>query len=453
MNNSRESFGSRIGFLLVSAGCAIGIGNVWKFPYITGQNGGGWFVLFYLIFLIIMGIPVLTMELAVGRASRKSAVLAYKALEKPESKWHIHGWVAIFGCIMLMMYYTTVSGWMIDYFFKFLSGTFTAGMSSEEVGGAFSAMLASPMEMTLWMVITVLAGFLICSLGLENGIEKITSVMMAALLVLIVVLAVHSLTLSGAKEGMSFYLVPNADNVRKAGLWNAVSAAMNQSFFTLSLGVAAMEIFGSYMSKEHSLPGEAARICVLDTFVAIVSGIIIFPACFSFGVEPDAGPSLIFVTLPNIFTNMAGGRLWGALFFLFMTFASFSTVIAVFENILSFSIDMFGVSRKKASFICCILILILSLPCVLGYNVWSELHIIGGRDVLDSEDFIVSNLLLPIGSLIFLLFCVTKWGWGFDKYIEECNTGSGLKIPRAFKPYFQFVLPILIIAILISGLV
>ena len=453
MNNSRESFGSRIGFLLVSAGCAIGIGNVWKFPYITGQNGGGWFVLFYLIFLIIMGIPVLTMELAVGRASRKSAVLAYKALEKPGSKWHIHGWVAIFGCIMLMMYYTTVSGWMIDYFFKFLSGTFTAGMSSEEVGGAFSAMLASPMEMTLWMVITVLAGFLICSLGLENGIEKITSVMMAALLVLIVVLAVHSLTLSGAKEGMSFYLVPNADNVRKAGLWNAVSAAMNQSFFTLSLGVAAMEIFGSYMSKEHSLPGEAARICVLDTFVAIVSGIIIFPACFSFGVEPDAGPSLIFVTLPNIFTNMAGGRLWGALFFLFMTFASFSTVIAVFENILSFSIDMFGISRKKASFICCILILILSLPCVLGYNVWSDLHIIGGRDVLDSEDFIVSNLLLPIGSLIFLLFCVTKWGWGFDKYIEECNTGSGLKIPRAFKPYFQFILPILIIAILISGLI
>ena len=453
MNNSRESFGSRIGFLLVSAGCAIGIGNVWKFPYITGQNGGGWFVLFYLIFLIIMGIPVLTMELAVGRASRKSAVLAYKALERPGSKWHIHGWVAIFGCIMLMMYYTTVSGWMLDYFFKFLTGTFTSGMSSEEVGGAFSAMLASPGEMCLWMVVTVLAGFLICSLGLENGIEKITSVMMAALLVLIVVLAVHSLTLSGAKEGMSFYLVPNADNVRKAGLWNAISAAMNQSFFTLSLGVAAMEIFGSYMSKEHSLPGEAARICVLDTFVAIVSGIIIFPACFSFGVQPDAGPSLIFVTLPNIFTNMAGGRLWGALFFLFMTFASFSTVIAVFENILSFSIDMFGISRKKASLICCIMILVLSLPCVLGYNVWSDLHIIGGRDVLDSEDFIVSNLLLPIGSLIFLLFCVSKWGWGFDNYINECNTGTGLKIPRIFKPYFQFVLPFLIIAILVSGLI
>ncbi len=453
MNNSRESFGSRIGFLLVSAGCAIGIGNVWKFPYITGQNGGGWFVLFYLVFLIIMGIPVLTMELAVGRASRKSAVLAYKALEKPGSKWHIHGWVAIIGCIMLMMYYTTVSGWMIDYFFKFLTGTFTTGMSSEEVGGAFSAMLASPGEMALWMGITVLAGFLICSLGLQNGIEKITSVMMAALLILIVVLAVHSLTLSGAKEGMSFYLVPNADNVRKVGLWSVISGAMNQAFFTLSLGVAAMEIFGSYMSSEHSLAGEAARICVLDTFVAIVSGIIIFPACFSFGVQPDAGPSLIFVTLPNIFINMAGGRLWGALFFLFMTFASFSTVIAVFENILSFSIDMFGISRKKASIICCVMILVLSLPCVLGYNVWNKLHIIGNRDVLDSEDFIVSNLLLPIGSLIFLLFCVTKWGWGFDRYIKECNTGEGLKIPMAVKPYFQFILPILIIVILISGLI
>ena len=453
MNNSRESFGSRIGFLLVSAGCAIGIGNVWKFPYITGQNGGGWFVLFYLIFLVIMGIPVLTMELAVGRASRKSAVLAYKALEKPGSKWHIHGWVAIIGCIMLMMYYTTVSGWMIDYFFKFLTGTFTAGMSSEAVGGAFSDMLASPGEMALWMCITVVAGFLICSLGLQNGIEKITSVMMAALLILIIVLAVHSLTLSGAKEGMSFYLVPNADNVRSVGLWNVISGAMNQSFFTLSLGVAAMEIFGSYMSKEHSLAGEAARICALDTFVAIMSGIIIFPACFSFGVQPDAGPSLIFVTLPNIFINMAGGRLWGSLFFLFMTFASFSTVIAVFENILSFSIDMFGISRRKASLICCVMILILSLPCVLGYNVWSSLHIIGSRDVLDSEDFVVSNLLLPIGSLIFLLFCVTKWGWGFDKYIEECNTGTGLRIPAAFKPYFQFILPILIIVILVSGLI
>ena len=453
MNESRESFGSRIGFLLVSAGCAIGIGNVWKFPYITGQNGGGWFVLFYLLFLLIMGVPVLTMELAVGRGGRKSAVLAYKALEKPGSKWHLHGWVAIFGCIMLMMYYTTVSGWMVNYFVKFAGGVFKSGMTGDAVGGVFSEMLASPSEMCIWMAVTVLLGFLVCSFGLQNGIEKITTVMMAALLVLIVVLAVHSLTLSGAGEGMSFYLVPNADNVRKVGLWNVISSAMNQAFFTLSLGVAAMEIFGSYMSKDHSLAGEAVRICVLDTFVALVSGIIIFPACFSYGVHPDAGPSLIFVTLPNIFTNMAGGRLWGALFFLFMTFASFSTVIAVFENILSFAVDMFGISRKRSAFICCIIILVLSIPCALGYNVLGDLRIIGGRDVLDSEDFIVSNLLLPIGSLVFLMFCVSKWGWGFDNYLKECNTGKGLKIPRFIKPYFQFILPVLILVILISGLI
>lgn len=453
-NESRESFGSRIGFLLVSAGCAIGIGNVWKFPYITGLNGGGWFVLFYLLFLLIMGVPVLTMELAVGRASRKSAVLAYKALEKPGSKWHIHGWFAIFGCIMLMMYYTTVSGWMIDYFTKFLTGTFTQDMNADAIGGVFGSMLAASGEMGFWMVLTVIAGFLVCSMGLQKGIEKITTVMMAALLILIVVLAIHSLLLPGAGEGMSFYLVPSYKNVQAVGgITHVISAAMNQAFFTLSLGVAAMEIFGSYMSKSQRLAGEAVRICVLDTFVAIVSGIIIFPACFSYGVQPDAGPSLIFVTLPNVFNNMSLGRLWGTLFFLFMTFASFSTVIAVFENILSFSMDMFGLSRKKASVICCLLILVLSIPCVLGYNVWSDLHLIGGRDVLDSEDFIVSNLLLPIGSLIFLLFCVTRWGWGFDNYIKECNEGTGLKIPYALKGYFQFVLPVLIIIIIIQGLV
>ena len=452
-NDSRESFGSRLGFILVSAGCAIGIGNVWKFPYVTGLNGGGWFVLFYLLFLLIMGIPVMTMELAVGRASRKSAVQAYMALEKPGQKWHLHGWVAIFGCIMLMMYYTTVSGWMVDYFAKFLTGTFTKGMDADAIGGVFGGMLAAPKEMGFWMVLTVVAGFLVCSMGLEKGIEKITTVMMAALLILIVILAVHSLLLPGAGEGMSFYLVPNFENVKAVGgITHVISAAMNQAFFTLSLGVAAMEIFGSYMSKSQRLAGEALRICILDTFVAIVSGIIIFPACFSYGVHPDAGPSLIFVTLPNVFNNMALGRLWGTLFFLFMTFASFSTVIAVFENILSFAMDMFGISRKQASVICCIMILILSVPCVLGYNVWSDLHIIGGRDVLDSEDFIVSNLLLPLGSLVFLLFCVTKWGWGFDNYIKECNEGTGLKIPYAFKRYFQFVLPVLIVIILIQGL-
>lgn len=449
----RESFKSRLGFLLVSAGCAIGIGNVWRFPYVTGQNGGGIFVLFYLIFLVIMGLPVLTMELAVGRASRKSAVLGYKALEKKGSKWHIHGWVAIFGCCMLMMYYTTVSGWMVTYFFKFLTGSFKSGMTTEDTAQAFSNLLGDPKQMAFWMILTVVVGFLVCSRGLQNGLEKISKFMMTALLLLIVVLAVHSLTLSNAAEGVKFYLVPNTEAVAAVGLKNVITAAMNQAFFTLSLGVAAMEIFGSYMGKDHTLAGEGVRICALDTFVAIMAGLIIFPACFSYNVEVNAGPSLIFITLPNVFINMSGGRIWGSLFFLFMTFASFSTVIAVFENIMSFCMDMFGRSRNKAALINCIVILIASLPCVLGYNVWSNLHLIGGRDVLDSEDFIVSNLLLPIGSLIYLLFCVTKWGWGFEKYCEEANTGDGIKISKKLKPYFQFILPILIVFILVQGLI
>lgn len=449
----RESFKSRLGFLLVSAGCAIGIGNVWRFPYVTGQNGGGIFVLFYLIFLVIMGLPVLTMELAVGRASRKSAVLGYKALEKKGSKWHIHGWVAIFGCCMLMMYYTTVSGWMVTYFFKFLTGSFKSGMTTEDTAQAFSNLLGDPKQMAFWMILTVVVGFLVCSRGLQNGLEKISKFMMTALLLLIVVLAVHSLTLSNAAEGVKFYLVPNTEAVAAVGLKNVITAAMNQAFFTLSLGVAAMEIFGSYMGMDHTLAGEGVRICALDTFVAIMAGLIIFPACFSYNVEVNAGPSLIFITLPNVFINMSGGRIWGSLFFLFMTFASFSTVIAVFENIMSFCMDMFGWSRNKAALINCIVILIASLPCVLGYNVWSNLHLIGGRDVLDSEDFIVSNLLLPIGSLIYLLFCVTKWGWGFEKYCEEANTGDGIKISKKLRPYFQFILPILIVFILIQGLI
>ena len=400
-----------------------------------------------------MGLPVLTMELAVGRASRKSAVLGYKALEKKGSKWHIHGWVAIFGCCMLMMYYTTVSGWMVTYFFKFLTGSFKSGMTTEDTAQAFSNLLGDPKQMAFWMILTVVVGFLVCSRGLQNGLEKISKFMMTALLLLIVVLAVHSFTLSNAAEGVKFYLVPNTEAVAAVGLKNVITAAMNQSFFTLSLGVAAMEIFGSYMGKDHTLAGEGVRICALDTFVAIMAGLIIFPACFSYNVEVNAGPSLIFITLPNVFINMSGGRIWGSLFFLFMTFASFSTVIAVFENIMSFCMDMFGWSRNKAALINCIVILIASLPCVLGYNVWSNLHLIGGRDVLDSEDFIVSNLLLPIGSLIYLLFCVTKWGWGFEKYCEEANTGDGIKISKKLRPYFQFILPILIVFILIQGLI
>mgnify|MGYP000495937429 CR=1 FL=1 len=448
---SRENFRSRLGFILVSAGCAIGIGNVWKFPYVTGVNGGGVFVLFYIISLVIMGVPILTMELAVGRASRKSAVLGYKALEPKGSRWHIHGWLCVIGCCLLMMYYTTVSGWMLGYCFKFASGTFS-GMQPSDVDTVWTDMLANPGEMTLYMVIIVLAGFIVCSFGLQKGLERISKWMMICLLALIVILAINSLTLDGAMEGVKFYLVPDFERAAEVGIGNVIVAAMNQSFFTLSLGIGAMEIFGSYMEEKRTLAGESVSICILDTFVALSAGLIIFPACFSFGVQPDSGPQLIFVTLPNVFANMAGGRGWGALFFLFMTFASFSTVIAVFENLLASCIDNFGWDRKKAVLINCVLILVLSLPCVLGYNVWSDLRLIGGRDVLDTEDFLVSNLLLPIGSLIYLLFCVSKWGWGFDKYLAEANKGTGLGMSPRFKIYFQFILPMLILVILLVGL-
>lgn len=447
----RESFQSRLGFILVSAGCAIGIGNVWKFPYVAGQNGGGVFVLFYLLFLAIMGMPVLTMELAAGRASRQSAVKGYQALEKKGSKWHIHGWFCVIGCYLLMMYYTTVAGWMLDYCVKFVSGTFSK-VSANSVDSVFGAMLANPVEMTIFMGITVFLGFLVCSGGLKNGLERVTKIMMLCLLGLIILLAVHSLTLSGASEGLAFYLLPDFQRASEIGNGNVITAAMNQSFFTLSLGIAAMEIFGSYMSKDHTLTGESIRICALDTFVALMSGLIIFPACFSFNVQPDQGPSLIFVTLPKVFANMTGGRLWGSLFFLFMTFASFSTVTAVFENLLASCIDNFGWTRKKAIIINCIFVFVASVPCLLGYNVLSNIHLIRGNDILGTEDFLVSNLLLPVGSLIYLLFCVSKWGWGFDKYMEEVNTGNGIKMSRHFKFYFQFILPILILVILIQGL-
>lgn len=447
----RDQFQSRLGFLLVSAGCAIGIGNVWKFPFVTGQNGGGIFVLFYLLFLIIMGIPVLTMELAIGRSSRQSAVKGYKTLEKPGSKFHIHGWFCAIGCYLLMMYYTTVSGWMLGYFFKFLTGTFTSGMSKDAVSGVFSAMLANPAEMALWMAITVIAGFLIVAQGLQNGLERISRVMMVSLLCLIVVLAIHSLTLKGGMAGLQFYLLPSLTRAKEAGLGNVINAAMNQSFFTLSLGIGAMEIFGSYMSKDRTLASEAGWICVLDTFVAIVSGLIIFPACSAFGVQADAGPSLIFITLPNVFVNMAFGRLWGALFFLFMSFASFSTVIAVFENLNATLTDNFGITRKKASFINLIVVLLASLPCVLGFNVWSGFSI-AGKGVLDIEDFLVSNLFLPLGSLVMVLFCSYRFGWGFDNYQKEANTGKGVRIPSFLKYYFRFGLPILVLVILIRGL-
>lgn len=452
MDEKRGAFASRLGFIMVSAGCAIGIGNVWKFPYVTGANGGAVFVLFYLLFLVLMGIPVMTMEFAVGRASKRSAVQGFKKLEKPGSKWHVYGWFCIGGCYLLMMYYTTVSGWILDYFFKFLTGTFD-NVSSDNVAQVFTDMLSDPVEMGIFMAITVIAGFAVLSFGVEKGLEKVTKFMMIGLLLLIVVLAVNSLTLDGAGEGVKFYLYPDFEKARQIGLSKVMTAAMNQAFFTLSLGIGALEIFGSYMSDKNTLTGEAVRVCALDTFVALMAGLMIFPACFSFGVEPDQGPSLIFITLPQIFMNMPLGRIWGTLFFVFMTFASFSTVTAVFENLIAYLEDDMGFSRKKAVIVNLVVLLIASLPCVLGYNLWSDVHLIGGRDILDSEDFIVSNLLLPCGSLIFLLFCVLKAGWGYDKYLEETNTGEGLMMPKGLKNYFRFVLPVLILIILIQGMI
>lgn len=448
----RESFKSRLGFILISAGCAIGIGNVWKFPYVVGQNGGGFFVLFYLFFLVAVGVPVLTMEFAVGRASGKSVIRGYEALEPKKSKWHLHGYAALFGNYMLMMFYTTVAGWMISYFYRFLINDFK-GLDTKGVTDKFSHMLSDPKGMTFWMAVIVIIGFVICSFGLQAGVEKISKPMMLGLLALIVVLAVNSILLPGGTSGLKFYLIPDWKKVEEVGLFNVIIAAMNQAFFTLSLGIGAMEIFGSYMGKDHTLFGESMRIAALDTFVAIMSGLIIFPACFAYGINPGAGPELIFITLPNVFIQMPGGRIWGTFFFLFMTFAAFSTIIAVFENIIACCMDKWNLSRKKSAFINGVIILIASLPAVFGYNIWSSFQPRGaGSTVLDLEDFIVSNLLLPGGSLIFLLFCVTKWGWGFDKYLEETNTGVGVKFPRALRGYVTFVLPIIILVILVLGL-
>ena len=401
-------------------------------------------MLIYLICLLILGLPVMTMEFSVGRAARTSPIYMYQKLEKPGHKWGIFGIVSLIGNITLMAFYTVVCGWLIYYFVKFITG--------QNHSFGFTQMIQNPSVNVSYLLITVIVAFLILSFDLQGGLERITKYMMTSLLVLMLVLAVHSLTLSGAAEGMKFYLLPSVDTIREHGLGSLITDAMNQAFFTLSLGIGAMEIFGSYMSDEQTLPGEAMRICILDTFVALMAGAIIFPACFTFGVAPGEGPALIFQTLPPLFVNMSGGRFWGTLFFLFMVFASFSTVLAVFENILAVCMDTFGISRKKAVLINGVLLALLSLPCVFGYNIWSDFHPILGKDVLDSEDFLVSNLLLPIGSLVYLLFCVSKWGWGFDKYVAEANKGKGLKFAKWLKPYFQFILPALIVVIFLQGL-
>ena len=442
----RDSFKSRLGFILVSAGCAIGIGNVWKFPYITGEYGGAVFVLFYLAFLILLGIPVVTMELAVGRSSRKSVLRGFETLEPKGTYWHLHGWVCLIGSYILMVYYTTISGWMVDYFWKFLRGSFVEA-SPGRVADIFGQMVSSPVELMFFMGLTVLVGFAVCAGGVQGSLEKVTKFMMLGLLGLIILLAVNSVMIPGGEKGIAFYLLPDWGRAVEAGLGNVAAAAMNQAFFTLSVGQGSMEIFASYMDKKNSLGGEAVRITALDTFVALLAGLIIFPACFAYGVEPDQGPSLIFVTLPNIFINMPMGQIWGGLFFVFMTFASFSTVTAVFEALIGNCMDNFGWGRKKAVYILLPLVFFGSIPCVLGFNMWSDVQILGSKGILDTEDFIVSNLVLPIGSLIFALFCVSKYGWGFDHYLKEVNTGDGMKIPRWLKPYFQIVLPLLITVI------
>ena len=448
----RETLKSRLGFILLSAGCAIGIGNVWKFPYIAGQGGGGAFGLFYLIFLVILGLPIMTMEFAVGRASRKSPVRAYQALEKPGQKWHIHGYFTLIGCYLLMMFYTTVAGWMLHYFYMTAVGKL-AGLNAEQVAGKFTEMLASPATMTFWMVFVVVVSILVCAKGLQSGLERVTKGMMIALLLIMVVLAVNSLFMPGAKEGLSFFLVPDFARMQEVGVVNTLVSAMNQAFFTLSLGIGAMSIFGSYIGKEHSLLGESVRIVVLDTFVAITAGLIIFPACFTYHVDQTSGPSLIFITLPNIFANMSMGRLWGSLFFLFMAFAAMSTVLAVFENIICCGMELTGCSRKKSSLVNLVLIILLSMPCVLGYNLWAwDGFAVFGGAVLDVEDFLVSNLFLPLGSLVYLLFCVTRYGWGWQNYKKEVNTGKGLKVQDWMRGYLPYVLPLIVVFIFAFGL-
>ncbi len=448
----REKLKSRLGFILLSAGCAIGIGNVWKFPYIAGQGGGGTFVLFYILFLVLLGLPIMSMEFAVGRASQKSPVKAYQALEQPGQKWHIHGYLTLVGCYLLMMFYTTVAGWMLHYFYLTLSGKLS-GIDSDAVTHVFSDMLSHPGSMMFWMILVVFIGIIVCMKGLQNGLERITTWMMLALLAIMAVLAVNSIFMSGAKEGLRFYLIPDWNRMREVGIVNTIVSAMNQAFFTLSLGMGTMAIFGSYIDKTHSLLGESVRVVLLDTFVAITAGLIIFPACFTYHVDQTSGPSLIFITLPNIFANMSLGHLWGSLFFLFMSFAALSTVLAVFENIICCCMELTGFSRTKSSLINLILITLLSIPCVLGFNLWSwDGFAIFGGSILDLEDFLVSNLFLPLGSLIYLLFCVSKRGWGWNHFIAEVNTGSGLKIQKWMRFYLTYILPFIILFIFCFGI-
>lgn len=447
----REKFSSRLGFILISAGCAIGLGNVWRFPFIVGQNGGGAFVLIYILFLAIFGVPIMVMELSVGRASQKSAARSFDVLQKPGQKWHFFKYFAIVGNYMLMMYYTTIAGWMFLYFIKTMAGDFT-GLEQSGVSAEFEAMLGNPLLMAGAMILVVVICFGCCSAGLRNGVEKITKLMMTALLLLILLLAGNSLLMEGGMEGLRFYLLPDFGKFLDRGISNVVFDAMGQAFFTLSIGIGAIAIFGSYIDKKRALTSEALTISLLDLFVAFMAGLIIFPACSAFGVDVGAGPSLVFETLPNLFNHMAGGRFWGSLFFLFMSFAALSTVIAVFENIMSFSLELFHTTRKKAAIVNIFLVILLSMPCVLGFNLLGSFQPLGdGTSILDLEDFIVSNNLLPLGALVYVLFCTTRYGWGFSNFLKEANTGSGIRFPKWIRIYLTYILPVLVLYIFIQG--
>ena len=448
----REKLGSRLGFILLSAGCAIGIGNVWKFPYITGANGGGIFVLIYLFFLVVLGIPVMTMEFALGRGSQKSPAALHKELEPKGTKWHLHGYACLVGCVILMMFYTCVAGWIINYFVSTAAGSFT-GLTPAEIGTAFGNSLGDARIQVFYTVLVVLIGFCVCSIGLQKGLERITKWMMVALLLIMVVLSVNSILTPGGSEGLKFYLLPSLDRLLEVGIGNVIVSAMNQAFFTLSLGIGSMAIFGSYIGKERALMGEAVNVAVLDTFVAITSGLIIFPACFAYDIQVDSGPDLLFITLPNVFNNLPGGRFWGSLFFLFMSFAALSTVFAVFECIVSCMMDLTRWPRKKTCLICCVAMLVLALPCALGWSVLGSFHPFGGTStVMDLEDFIVSNCLLPLGSLSFVLFCTTRYGWGWKNFVTEANTGKGLAVKHWMRAYMTWVLPAAILILFFIGI-
>ena len=448
----RERLGSRLGFLLLSAGCAIGIGNVWKFPYMVGQYGGGAFVLIYMFFLIALGVPVLTMEFAIGRASQKSPVKFYQELEPKGSKWHIHGYVSLLGNYLLLMFYTSVAGWLLQYFMETAKGSFV-GLNAAEIKVFYETMLTKPVSLLIFAGISILIATIVCSFGVKNGLERITKYMMLALLAIMIILAINSITMEGSEAGLRFYLLPSFARMKRIGIGNIIVGAMNQAFFTLSIGMGSMAIFGSYIGKERALCGEAVHVAVLDTFVAFASGLIIFPACMAYGVQVDSGKSLIFITLPNIFNNLPLGRVWGSLFFVFMSFAALSTVLAVFENLVSCTIDLFGWGRKKACLLNGVLLFLLSVPCVLGFNVWKNFQPMGlHSNIMDLEDFIVSNLILPLGSLVFVLFCTTRYGWGWKKFVEEANEGKGIKVANWMRGYMTFVLPVILIIIFLIGI-